>query len=193
MQCPNFGIYKLSLFSLNLLFIYEIRDLWFLTGLRTKWCIYASDKWTTNMRSCWSRSGKAWEGGKEVSWVVQGLLNNRWLVILGPFLSQVLSSLCHVRLRYSQGAVRQGQHQLMPNICHQFLQLKIFQGFMFTGEKICNCVFFFLQCWTTFFMIISGLPQVAKLSVICKILFNLFKHCCRHAVTINFQFPFFSV
>ena len=107
------------------------------------WCIYASDKWTTNMRSCWSRSGKAWEGGKEVSWVVQGLLNNRWLVIPGPFLSQVLSSLCHVRLRYSQGAVRQGQHQLMPNICHRFLQLKIFQGFIITGEKICNCVFFF--------------------------------------------------
>ena len=26
MQCPNFGISKLSLFSLNLLFVYEIRD-----------------------------------------------------------------------------------------------------------------------------------------------------------------------
>ena len=150
--------------------------MWFPTGLRTKWmgywCIYADDKCTTNMRSCWSRSGKAWE----VSWVVQGLLNNRWLVILAPFLSQVLSSLCHVRPRKSQGAVRQGQHQLMPNICHRFLQIRIFQGFIFTGEKNCNCEFVFFQCWTTLFMIISRLPQLAKLGVFYKILFNLFKH-----------------
>ena len=163
--CKVSDLLLISYFQLKSTFcIWNKRHLvWFLTGLRTKWigcwCIYASDKCTTNMRSCWSRSGKAWE----VSWLVQGLLNNRWLVILAPFLSQVLSSLCHVRLRKSQGAVRQGQHQLMPNICHRFLQL-----------KICNCEFF--QCWKTFFMIITGLPQLAKLGVLCKIFFNLFKH-----------------